>query len=195
MLHALSPSALRFVIMQIWIAGGWHEPIANRCSVACTSPGLLVFECCFTEPRLEYLFPGKEVPCGICPILGTMSKHSRSSTNVVGAGDAKLSSICGARTGRKPQFWCARHLIFYMEVVICILPFRLGQFIKHHLLLANPPPALLFHFGACALQLAWCITVALLALRGICILILPIVSIIGTCKITETFSASNHHLL
>jgi hypothetical protein len=94
-----------------------------------------------------------------------------------------------------PQFGCAVLLISFTEVVGCILPSRLCQFIKLHLLLPKALHALLDRFGDYAHHPAWFIIFAQLALLCLLILIFPILSIVGTCKITQTVSDSSLHLL
>ena len=96
---------------------------------------------------------------------------------------------------RNPQFECAVLLISFTEVVCCILPSRLGQFVELHLLPPKPLHALLYCFGDCAHYPAGFIVFAQLALLSIfIILIFPILPIVGTCKITQTGSYSNQCL-
>jgi len=97
---------------------------------------------------------------------------------------------------RNPQFGWAVLLISFMEVVGRILPSWMCQFVKLHLLLLKPLHALLHHFGECAHHPAGFVILAQLALLCLfIILIIPILLIVGTCKITQTVSDSNHHLL
>jgi hypothetical protein len=51
---------------------------------------------------------------------------------------------------QNPQFRCGVVLILFMEVVGCMLPSWLRQFIDHHLLLPKPLHALLYRFSDCA---------------------------------------------
>ena len=60
--------------------------------------GMLMFHCGFTEPSLIWLLPGRDVPCSMCDILRTMSRHSVSSPNIVGTGAAASSAVCGWTT-------------------------------------------------------------------------------------------------
>jgi len=86
-------------------------------------------------------------------------------------------------------------LISFMEVIDCVLPSRLCQFVELHPRLRNPLLVLLHHFRNCAHHPAGFIIFAHLALLCLCIiLIFPILPIVGTCKITQTVSNSNHHL-
>jgi len=64
-------------------------------SPAGSTPGMLAFDCSFIEPSLIWLLPGQDFPHGICEIPGTMSRHSITSPNVVGAGAAASSSVWG----------------------------------------------------------------------------------------------------
>jgi len=61
-------------------------------SMAGTGQGEAVFDCGFPQPGLIRLLPGGEVPCCNCDMPGTMSKHSISSPNVVGAVATASSS-------------------------------------------------------------------------------------------------------
>jgi len=56
--------------------------------------GILLFHCTFTKPRLIWLRPGGDVPCGISNIAGTISRHSLTSPNVVSAVVTASSSVC-----------------------------------------------------------------------------------------------------
>jgi hypothetical protein len=72
----------------------------------------------------------------------------------------------------------------------------LSQFVELHLLLPEALHALLYHFGDCAHHPAGFIIIAQLALLSLfIILVFPILPIIGSCKITQTVSDSNQHLL
>jgi len=59
-----------------------------------------VFNWGFPEPSLMWLLPGWEVHWAISDIPGTISRDSRSSPNVVGAGAAASSVVCGLMTAR-----------------------------------------------------------------------------------------------
>jgi len=52
----------------------------------------------FAEPNLIWLLPARDVPCGIRDIPGTILRDSMSSPNVVRAGAAASSSVCGLMT-------------------------------------------------------------------------------------------------
>jgi len=157
---------------------------------------MLVFDCGFTEPSLILLLPGWELRCGICEIPGRISRQSIYSPNVVGAGAAALASALGLNDGRNPQSRCAVLLICFTEVVGCILPSHLCQFVQLHLLLPKPLHAMLCHFADCAHHPAGFVIFAQLALLcPFIILIFPILPIVRTCKITQTVSDSLHHLL
>jgi len=69
-------------------------------SVAGARQDILMFDCSLPEPSLIWLLSGQEVSCGICNILGTMSKHSRRSQNFITASTAASSSVCSFRTTR-----------------------------------------------------------------------------------------------
>jgi len=95
-----------------------------------------------------------------------------------------------------PQFGCTVLLISFTEVVGCILPSKLCQFSKLHLLRPKPLHALLNCFGDCAHHPARFLIVAQLGLLcPFVTLIIPIFPIVRTCMITQTVSDSNHHLL
>ena len=49
--------------------------------------------CCFSDPSLISQLPGREVPCGTCDCLGTISRVCISSPNVVGDGVAAVLSV------------------------------------------------------------------------------------------------------
>src|SRR5258705_389746 len=95
-----------------------------------------------------------------------------------------------------PQLGGAVLLVSFTEVVGCILPSRLSQFVELHLLPQKPLHALLDRFGDCTHHLARFVIFAQIALLSLfIILIFPIIAIVGTCKITQTISDSNQHLL
>jgi len=87
-------------------------------------------------------------------------------------------------------------LISFTEVVGCMIPFQLDQFVMLHLLLLKPLHELLYWFGDCAHHSAGFVIFTQLGLVSLfTILIFPILPIVGTCKITQSVSNSNHHLL
>jgi len=51
-------------------------------STVASPPGMLPFDCGFSEPRLIWIHCGREVPCGLCDIPGTNSTTSISSPHV-----------------------------------------------------------------------------------------------------------------
>jgi len=59
-------------------------------AVAGARPAIPVSDSGFPEPNLIWMIPGRDVPCGICDILGTISSDSLSSPTVVGAGAASV---------------------------------------------------------------------------------------------------------
>jgi len=61
-------------------------------SAAGARPGILVYNCGVLELNLLWLLPGQEVSYGICDILGTLSRYSICSPNVVCAGAFEWSS-------------------------------------------------------------------------------------------------------
>jgi len=76
---------------------------------------------------------------------------------------------------RNPHFGCAVLLISFTEVVGCILPSRLSQFVELHLLLPKPLNVLLYRFSDCAHHPAGFVIFAQLALLSLfIILIFPI---------------------
>jgi len=98
--------------------------------------------------------------------------------------------------GRNPQLGGAVLFISFTEVVGCILSFRLGQLVEVHLLLPKSLHALLDRFGDCAHHPAGFVILAQIALLSLFIIFFfPILPIVGTCKITQTVSDSNEHLL
>jgi len=97
---------------------------------------------------------------------------------------------------RNPQFRCAKLHISFTEVVGCILPARFSQFVRLHLLLSKPLHVLLYRFGDCANHPAGFVLFAQLALLSLYIrLILLFLPIVGPCKISQTVSDRNQHLL
>jgi len=95
-----------------------------------------------------------------------------------------------------PQFRCAILRISFRAVVSCVLPTRLCQFVKLYLLLLKPLQALWYHSGDCANDPAGFVIFAQLAMLCLFIIfIFPSLPIVGTCKITQTVSNRNHHLL
>jgi len=102
----------------------------------------------------------------------------------------------GCRVCRNPKRGCAALLISFMDVADCVLPSRLCQFVKFHQLLPISLHVLWYWIGDCAHHPAGIVIFAQLAL--VClfiILILPILPIVETYKITPTATDSNHHLL
>jgi hypothetical protein len=94
--------------------------------------------------------------------------------------------------GWNTQFSGAVLLISFREVVGCILPSQLSQFVELHLLLPKSLHVLLERCGDCAHHPAGFVIFAQIALLSIFIILLfPIVPIVGTCKITQTVSDSN----
>jgi len=91
---------------------------------------------------------------------------------------------------QNPQFGCAVLLISFTEVIGCVHPSRLCQFVKLHLLLLKYLHALLDHFGYCAHHPAGFAIFAQLAL-----LCLFIILIFPTCNIAQTVSDSHYHLM
>jgi hypothetical protein len=82
------------------------------------------------------------------------------------------------------------------EVVGCILPSQLSEFVELQLLLQKSLQALLAHIGDCAHHPAGFVIFTQLALLSLSIiLIFTILPIMGTYMITQTVSASNRHLL
>jgi len=119
----------------------------------------------------------------------------------------KLSKSCGSRCGsilivlqihdcQNPQFGCDVLLISFTEVIGCVPPSRLSQFVKPRPLLPKTLHALQYHFGYCVHHLAGFVIFAQLALLCLfIILIFPILPIVGTCNIAQSGSDSNHHLM
>jgi len=94
------------------------------------------------------------------------------------------------------QIGCAVLRISFPEVVSCVPPSRLCEFVKLHLLLPKPLNALLYRFGDCAHHPAGLIIFAQLALLCLfIILIFPILPMVRTSNMTQTVSSSNYHLL
>jgi len=67
-------------------------------SAVCARPDLVFFDRGITEPSRIWLPPHWEVPRGIRDIPGTMSRHSISSPNVVGAGAAASRCVHSSTT-------------------------------------------------------------------------------------------------
>jgi len=98
--------------------------------------------------------------------------------------------------GQNPHFGGAVLPISFTKGVGCILPSRLSQFVELHLLLPKSLHALLDCFGDFAHYAAGFVISAHIALLSRFIIFLfPILPIVGTCKITQTVSDSNQHLL
>jgi len=97
---------------------------------------------------------------------------------------------------RNRQFRCALHRRSNEEVIGCVLPSQLCEFIKLHLLLPIPLDALLYCCGDCAHHPARFVIFAQLApLCVFIILIFPILPIVRTYKITQTVSDCTNHRL
>jgi len=95
-----------------------------------------------------------------------------------------------------PRIGCAVLLIYFTEVVSCVLLSRLCQFVKLHLVLQTSLHALLNQFGDCAHHPARFVIFAQLALPWLLIiLVFPILAIVRTGTITQTASDRNHHRL
>ena len=87
--------------------------------------------------------------------------------------------------------------ISLMELVGCVPPSRLPQFVKPHLLLLKTLHAVLYCFGDCDHHPARFITITQLAelcIFFIIFLVFTILLIVGTCKIAQTVSDSIQHL-
>jgi len=161
-----------------------------------TRPDIVVFNCSFPQPVLVWQLPGGKVPYGNCHMPGPMSRHCISSPNIIDAGATASLSVWKSNDSRNPQFRCTVLLIFFMAVISCVLPSQLCQFIKLHLLLPKPLHALLHRFGDCAHYPAGFVIFAQLAqLCLFIILIFPILPIVRICKITQTVSNCDQHLL
>jgi len=118
-----------------------------------------------------------------------------------------LSTCCGSRCGYtliglrfndcwNPQFGCAGLRISYSEVIGCIPPSWLCQFIKIHLLQPKPLHALGYDVGYYAHNPAGLLILAQLAMLCLFfILLFPILPINGACNIVQTVSSRNHHLM
>jgi len=146
-------------------------------------PSLPLFDCGYLETSLIWLLPGRGVPCHNCNIPGMISWHSTLSTNVVSAGAAAPSCICGSMTAVNPQMNSAVHLISFMEVVGCVRPSWLCQFVKLHLLQLKQLHVLLHQFGDCAHHPAGIVIFAQLAQLCIfIILIFPILDMLDLAR-------------
>ena len=67
-------------------------------SIAGARLGILESDWRFLEPNLIGLLPGREVSCGICYLLETISRHFIYSPNVWRAGAATSRCICSLAT-------------------------------------------------------------------------------------------------
>ena len=86
---------------------------------------------------------------------------------------------------RNRQIECALLPISFTEVVSCIPPYGLSQFIELHLLRPTAPHALVCRFDDYANHPAGFVMIAhLTQLSLFMILIFPILQIFGTCEIT-----------
>jgi len=91
------------------------------------------------------------------------------------------------------SFRCAILIISFTEVVGCVLPPQLCQFLKLHILQPKPLHVLLYHCGDCAHHPAGFVIFAQLALLGLFItLMIPILTSVGSYKITQTISDGEH---
>jgi len=98
--------------------------------------------------------------------------------------------------GHNHHFGGAVPLISYREVVGCILPSRLSQFVELHLPRLKPLYQLLDRFGDCTYHPAGFVIFAPLALLSLLIILFfPIILIVRTGKITQAVSDSSQHLL
>ena len=81
-----------------------------------------------------------------------------------------------------------------MDIVVCVPPSRLWQFVNRHLRQVKTLDAVLYRFSDCAHLPTGFIICAQLALRWI-IVIFPIILIVQTCTIAQTGSDTIQHLL
>jgi len=103
-----SESDIYMVISRRLYAGekltGWWGFGFSKCdlshSAAGSRPDMLTFDCGFIDPSLIWLRLGREVPCGIGDIPGTISRHSIWSPNIVGLGAKASFSVSGWTTAR-----------------------------------------------------------------------------------------------
>jgi len=95
----------------------------------------------------------------------------------------------------EPSIWICHTPYLIYRSVGCMLPSRLCQLVKLHLLLSKSLHALLHRVGDCAHHPAGFVIFAQLALLCLFInLIFPILPMVGTCKFTQTVSDINRHL-
>jgi len=133
-------------------------------------------------------------------------RHFRNSSGNINTL-RKLSKCCGCgcsylnihlrmKNCRKLQFWYAMLLISFTDVVGCVPPSWLCQFVKLHLFLPKPHHALLYHSGDFTHHPAGFVDFTDLALLHLFIIrIFLILPLVGTCKIAHTVSDSHNHLL
>jgi len=106
-----SPCLCPNLISLWWLAGGymqWWKLTASTgfaiskgdklASIGGSRLGIHVFDCGFTQPSLIWMLSGEQIPCRICVIPGSMSRHSISSPNVASAGATASTTVCGWTT-------------------------------------------------------------------------------------------------
>jgi len=114
-------------------------------------------------------------------------------------GCCSCSDVCSRLNNcRNHGFGHPSHHISLMEVVSCVHPFRLGQFVKHHPLMTKTLHVVLYHVVDCAHHPAGFVIFtehAKLWIFFIIILIFTILLIVWKCKIAQTDSIRSQHLL
>ena len=95
----------------------------------------------------------------------------------------------------EPSIQLSHTSYHFTEVVCCVPPSWLGQFVNFHLLLLKPLHAMLNSFIYCAHHPAGFVIFAQLSLLCLfIILFFPILSLIGKYNMAQTVSDSNHYL-
>ena len=78
---------------------GFAFDISYKCGAAPARRNIICWcDCSFLEPSLIWLLSAREFLCGICNFLGTLSRVSIGSPNVVSADAAASSLACSGTT-------------------------------------------------------------------------------------------------
>jgi len=154
-------------------------------------------DCGFPESSLIWLLLSREISCGMCDLLGTISGVSISSPNVVGAGVAASIYVSGSTTAGT---FIATVPYFVSRTWMCLAAslhpscVNLSSLICmcHNSLCGA---ALFGDYPHHAARFIMFSQLAQFCILFIIILIIATLLIIGTGKITQTVSNSLRHLL
>jgi len=159
-------------------------------------PGIPDSDWGFPDGSVIWLLPGREVAYSICNILGTLSRHFKSCSNVVAAGAATFWFVCSSTAARTLNWEMPYVLSHSQKSIGCVPPSWWCQFVKLQLSQPKPLHVLLYCFEYCAHRPAGFVIFAQLALLYVfIILIFTILPMLRTCNIAQTIFDSNNHLM